>query len=98
HTFEPLTREAALSQLIGLERERRVADALLQIQSFDLNTVLDRICRLTVELMPCNRATAYLYSNRARGFLPVADCGTPPHIYRRFSDRLYFGQSRAGGH
>ena len=95
--MEPLAPDAARAQLANLERERRVADALLQIESLDLNDVLDRICRLTVELMPCDRATAYLYSNRSRAFTPVADCGTPPHIYQRFFDRAFFGQSRAGG-
>lgn len=52
---ESITHEAALAQLLGFERERRVADALLQIESLDLNTVLDRVCQLTVELMPCDR-------------------------------------------
>ena len=93
---QPRTLEGALAQLANLERERRVADALLQIESLDLTSVLDRICRLTVELMPCDRATAYLYRNRARAFLPVADCGTPPHVFQRFVDRMFFGQSRAG--
>jgi len=94
---ELLTREAALEQVAMLERERRVADALLQVESLDLHSVLDRICRLTVELMPCDRATAYLYSNRARAFISVADCGTPPHVARRFAEKFFFGQSRAGG-
>ena len=26
-----------------------------------------------------------------------ADCGTPPHIYRRFANQMFFGQSHAGG-
>jgi GAF domain-containing protein len=87
----------ALERVANLERERRIADALLQIDSLELHGVLDRVCRLTVELMPCDRATAYLYSSRAHGFVPVADCGTPPQIAERFAKQLYFGQSRAGG-
>jgi signal transduction histidine kinase/DNA-binding response OmpR family regulator len=79
------------------EREYRVAEALLQVESLDLYGVTDRICRLTVELMPCNRATVYLFSNRTQGFFPVADCGTPPHIVQRFAERFFFGQRRAGG-
>jgi len=84
------------ARVANLERERRVAEALLQVESLDLRSVLDRICRLTVELMPCDRATVYLYSGRARGFMPAADHGTPPHIFQRFAERFYFGQSRAG--
>jgi signal transduction histidine kinase/CheY-like chemotaxis protein len=89
--------ESGLARLAGLEREHRVAEALLQVESLDLQTVLDRICRLTVELMPCDRATGYLYSSRSRGFVPMADCGTPPHIVQRFAQKFFFGQSRAGG-
>jgi PAS domain S-box-containing protein len=94
---ESLTLEAALARLGKLERERRVADALLQVESLDVHTVVESICRLTVELMPCDRATVYLYSTRAKGFLPVGDCGTPAHIVERFVQKQYFGQSRAGG-
>jgi len=96
-TPEPSTIDAALAQIANLERERRVAEALLQVETLDLHAVVDRICRLTVELMPCDRATAYLYSARARGFVPVADCGTPPEVVQRFAEKFYFGQSRAGG-
>jgi PAS domain S-box-containing protein len=95
--FDDSTPASAHTRLAKLEREHRVAEALLQVESLDLHAVLDRISRLTVELMPCDRATVYLYSNRARGFIPVADCGTPPHIVKRFAERSYFGQSRAGG-
>src|SRR5262245_40082976 len=96
-TPEPSTIDTALAQIANLERERRVAEALLQVETLDLHTVVDRICRLTVDLMPCDRATAYLYSARARGFVPVADCGTPPEVVQRFAEKFYFGQSRAGG-
>jgi PAS domain S-box-containing protein len=94
---QPLTLDAAQAQLAALERERRVADALLQVESLDLRSVLERVCRLTVEHTPCDRATVYLYSSRARGFFPSADYGTPPHIVQRFAERYYFGQSHAGG-
>jgi signal transduction histidine kinase len=97
YTRAPITHDAAVAQLEGLEREQRVAAALLEIESLDPSSVLDRICQLTVDLMPCDRATAYLYTNRARGFLPIADCGTPPHIYQRFANQMFFGQSHAGG-
>lgn len=93
----PRTIGEALARIANLDRERRVADALLQIESLDMRDVLDRVCHLTVELMPCDRATIYLYSNRARGFVPAADRGTPPHIFKRFAERLFFGKSRAGG-
>jgi hypothetical protein len=89
--------EDALAKLAALSRQHRVAEALLQIESLDPHTVLDQVCRLTVDLMPCDRATAYIFSTRARGFIPVADCGTPPHIVQRFAEQYFFGQSRAGG-
>ncbi len=88
--------EPAIDPIANLERERRVAEALLQVESLDLSNVLDRICRLTVELTPCDRATAYLFSTRAHGFFAAADCGTPPHIVQRFAQQLYFGSSRTG--
>jgi PAS domain S-box-containing protein len=96
HTVEPLTPAAALAELANLQRERRVADALLQIESLDLNDVLDRICRLTVEMTPADRATAFLYSNRVRGFVSLADHGTPAHLFERFAPKIFFGQSRSG--
>jgi PAS domain S-box-containing protein len=91
-----LTHDAALARLATLERERRLAEALLQGEGLELHDVLERICRLTVELMPCDRATVYLYSNRARGFVAAADQGTPPHIVQRFAQKFYFGRRRAG--
>jgi len=87
----------SLARLASLGRERSVANALLEIESLDLRDVLDRICRLTVELMPCDRVTAFLYSSRAHGFVAMADRGTPPHVVKRFAEKFYFGQSRAGG-
>ena len=84
--------ESGLARLAELEREHRVAEALLQVESLDLQTVLDRICRLTVELMPCDRATGYLYSSRSRGFVPMADCGTP----RLISTRCSVSETAAG--
>jgi signal transduction histidine kinase/CheY-like chemotaxis protein len=88
---------ALRARIANLEREHRVAEALLQVESLDLRGLLERICRLTVEFMPCDRATVYLYSGRARGFMPAADHGTPPHVFQRFAERFFFGQSRAGG-
>ncbi len=98
----PLSPEAMGARLAKLERERRIADALVQVAeqagtTLDLNSLLDRICRLTVEIMPCDRATIYLYSNRVRGYVATADCGTPPHVHQRFLQKYYFGEKRAGG-
>jgi PAS domain S-box-containing protein len=96
NVIAPRSEDDVHGRLANLERERRVAEALLQIETLDPASVLDRICRLTVELMPCDRATAYLYSARSHAFVPVADCGTPPHVAQRFVQQLYSGRSRAG--
>ena len=82
-------------RLRALEREKRVADALVQVAeqaggSLALTEVLDRICRLTVELVPCDRCTIYLWSSRRKAYIPVADCGTPPHVVPRFAQKYYY--------
>ena len=94
---DSLTCDEALARLAKLERQHRVADAVLQVESLDLHSVLDRICRIAVELIPCDRATVFLYRSRARAFVSMADCGTPPHIAQRYVEKYFFGQSRAGG-
>jgi len=79
----PRRRAADVAErLRSLEREKRVADALVQVAeqaggSLALTEVLDRLCRLTVELMPCDQCTIYLWSSRRKAYIPVADCGTP---------------------
>ncbi|HWP64948.1 MAG TPA: GAF domain-containing sensor histidine kinase [Candidatus Limnocylindria bacterium] len=56
--------------------------------------VLSRICAAVVGSLPCERATIYAWSRRARAFLPRADCGTPPHVAERFVTRGFaFGSS-----
>ena len=97
-----LSPEAMRARLAKLEREGRIADALVQVAeqagaTLDLSILLNRICQLTVEFMPCDSATIYLYSNRIRGYLPVADCGTPPQVFERFVQKHFFGKKRAGG-
>lgn len=99
----PLGGEAALARLAELERERRVADALVQVaeqagETIDLTLLLDRICRLTVELVPADRATVFLYDNRLQAYVPFADCGSPARVFERFAGRPFFPQSRAGAH
>ncbi len=90
-------RQAAdvAERLRALEREKRVADALVQVaeqsgETLALTEVLARLCRLTTELMPCDRCTIYLWSSRRKAYIPVADCGTPPHVAARFAEKYFF--------
>ena len=56
--------------------------------------LLSRICAAVVGSLPCQRATIYGWSRRARRFLPRADFGTPPHVVERFVSRGFaFGSS-----
>src|SRR5438132_2997910 len=78
-----------------LEREKRVADALVQVaeqagETLALPEVLQRLCRLVVELVPSDRCSIYLWSSRYKAYLPVADCGTPAQVSQRFAQRLYY--------
>jgi signal transduction histidine kinase len=57
--------------------------------------VLARICRAVGEALPCERATIYAWSRRARAFLPRADHGTPPEVADRFMRRGFGFQSNA---
>ena len=92
----PRRRAADIAdRLRSLEREKRVADALVQVAEqagagLALTDVLGRFCRLTVELVPCDHCTIYLWSNRLKAYIPVADCGTPPHVVRRFAEKYYY--------
>jgi PAS domain S-box-containing protein len=80
-----------------LQREKRIADALVQVaeqagETLALPEVLARLCRLTVELMPCDRCSIYLWSTRRRAFLPFADFGTPAHVASRYVEKGYRGK------
>ena len=55
--------------------------------------VLERICRLTAELAPCDRAAIYLWSDRYKAFIPAADHGTPAHLSERLADRRHQPES-----
>src|SRR5262245_3963199 len=56
--------------------------------------LLSRICAAVVGSLPCQRATIYSWSRRARLFLPRADFGTPQHVVERFVSRGFaFGSS-----
>src|SRR5690242_5606339 len=96
-----VTAGAALARLAELERERRVGDALVQVaeqagETLDLKSVLDRICRLTVELVPADRTTIYVSSKRVRAYVPIADYGTPAHVKQRMTETYYYGAKQAG--
>jgi len=92
----PRRRAADIAErLRSLEREKRVADALVQVAEqagagLALTDVLGRFCRLTVELVPCDRCTIYLWSSRRKAYIPVADCGTPPHVVARFAEKYFY--------
>ena len=81
--------------LRSLRREKQVADALVQVAeqaggTLALKEVLDRLSRLTVELMPCDRCSIYLWSSRRKAYIPFADCGTPAHVVSRFVRKYYY--------
>src|SRR5215471_13371522 len=86
---ESCTGGTISAQLRELQREKRIADALVQFaeqagETLELKDVLNRLCRLTVELMPADRCTIYLWSKRRHAYVPVADCGSPPEVAARF--------------
>jgi signal transduction histidine kinase len=56
--------------------------------------VLARICEAVVGALPCDRATIYSWSRRARAFVPRADHGTPAPVVERFIHRGF----AFGGH
>src|SRR3989475_6054214 len=92
----PRRRAADIAdRLRSLEREKRVADALVQVAEqagagLALTDVLGRFCRLTVELVPCDQCTIYLWSSRRKAYIPVADCGTPAHVVQRFAEKYFY--------
>jgi two-component system sensor histidine kinase/response regulator len=94
-TMLPPVDPSLAERIARLEREKRIADALLQVaqqagETLALPEVLDRLCHLTVDLMPCHRCSIFLWSERRKAFVPAADRGTPVHIFGRFADRRYY--------
>src|SRR5258706_7490775 len=74
--------------------ERRIADALVRVaeeagETLALPEVLERLCRLSRELVPCDRASVYLWSRRRSAYVAAADQGTPPAIVARAAGRAH---------
>ena len=79
--------EPQVSRVLGA-----VVEAVGDASGF--SAVLSRICAAVVGTLPCERATIYAWSRRARAFLPRADHGTPAHVVERFVGRGFaFGSS-----
>ncbi len=96
----PPTLDAALARIAELEREQRVATALVRVaeeagETLAFADLMSRICALTADLVPVDRATVYLYSRRGEGYIPVGDCGTPAHVYEKFV-QLYYAENASG--
>jgi PAS domain S-box-containing protein len=75
------------------EDEKRIADALVRVaeqagQTLALPEVLDRLCRLCVQVVPSHRSSVFLWSRRRRAYVPAADCGTPPAVAARVATGL----------
>ena len=76
-----------------LRDEKRVADALVHVaeqagESIALPELLDRLCRLCVQVVPSHRSTVFLWSRRRHTFVPMADHGTPAAISERVASRV----------
>jgi len=89
--------DAALARIAELEREQRVTTALVRVaeeagETLAFADLMSRICTLTAELVPVDRATVYLYSRRGEGYIPVGDFGTPAHVYEKFV-QLYYAEN-----
>jgi signal transduction histidine kinase/CheY-like chemotaxis protein/HPt (histidine-containing phosphotransfer) domain-containing protein len=79
--------------------EHRVAHRRLEESSIELRVaeqagdglaltqMLERICRLAVEIAPADRAAIYLWSARYGAFVPAAEHGTPAHVAARLTTR-----------
>jgi len=96
----PPTLDAALLRIAELERAERIAAALVRVaeeagETLAFADLMGRICALSAELVPVDRATVYLYSRRGEGYIPVGDCGTPAHVYERFV-QLYYAPEASG--
>jgi signal transduction histidine kinase/DNA-binding response OmpR family regulator len=55
--------------------------------TLSLPDVLDGICRLMVEAIPCDRCVIYLWNQRHEAVVPTAQHGTPAHLIARFVER-----------
>jgi signal transduction histidine kinase len=58
--------------------------------------VLFRICRAVADAVPCDRATVYAWSRRAKTYLPRADHGTPAEVAARFVRRGFASRKAPG--
>jgi signal transduction histidine kinase len=70
------------------------SEALLEIVremngKVPLPQLLDLICRKTVQAFGLRQATIFYHHPRARGYMPLADCGTPVSVYERFVHARY---------
>ncbi len=82
-------------QLAALQREKRISDALVRVaeeagETLAFRDVLERICRLTAELTPCDNCTIYIFSERRRAYIPIAGCGMPEHVAAYFIENHFF--------
>jgi len=73
-------------------RAAQAADALLRLieeagETLSLPEVAGRVCRRTVELIPCDRCAIGLWNERGDAIIPVADHGTPAHLLPRLAAR-----------
>jgi len=55
-----------------------------------LSGVLRRICRLTVEFVPCDHCAIYLWNDRREAIVPAAEHGTPAHLAAKFAERRHY--------
>lgn len=66
-----------------LEEEGQIAAALARvgrelIASLDTSAVLNRLCRVTAEVLPCDRCYTYLWQAEDEAYVPVAGYGDTP--------------------
>jgi PAS domain S-box-containing protein len=76
-----------------IQHEKRIADALVHVveqagETLALPEILDRLLRLTVQVVPGDRAAVFLWSRRRRAYVPAADLGTPPSVAARLANRV----------
>src|SRR5690349_12613675 len=53
--------------------------------TLSLPEVLARICRLSVELVQCDRCAIFLWNQRREAIVPASQYGTPEHLLSRFA-------------
>ena len=74
--------------------EARAAKSLLELAAkvgdrLELGEVMSAICHLSTTLVPCDRCSVFLWSERRSAYIPVADWGTPPAIAARYANMQY---------